>query len=341
MNVAELLEKRKPEWKELEDLLDETKKVTSNSLLFNPEKASRFTMLYRSVCSDLALAESYELPPGTIHYLNGIVGRAHHYLYCSSRSGWKNFQYLIFTEIPRWILTDFTFWLAFILFWGPFFTCLFMSHLDTSFPERVISGEQLKIVEKMYGTSFDQIDFDDRMFMVGYYIRNNGGIGLQCFAMGIIGGICGAMILLSNSIQLGVIFGYMTSSLVDPQTRTNFTTFVLAHSSFELTAIVMSAAAGMRLGFAFFVTHGYRRIDSVRLAARKAGPIMMVAFVLFCLAALIEGIISPNPFLSLGYKQGIAIVTGCMLFIYIVVLGGISQYRALKNLPVTTVEEEQ
>lgn len=320
MNIAELIDQRKPEWKELETLLS-TRKTIRSSILSDPEKIARFTALYRSVCSDLALAESWQFPAETVHYLNGIVGQAYHQLYRTQQKERSNIRRILFEEIPRSILFDPIFWLSFLLFWGPFGICFFLCHLDSTFAEKVLDKVQISLMETMYERSFDTMDFSERFTMAGFYIWNNGGIGLKCFALGLIGGICGAYILCSNSIYLGVVFGFMTGSTISPEASTNFTTFVVAHGPFELTAIIMSAAAGMKMGFAFFSTHGYRRFDSVRIAARKAVPIMITAFTLFCLAALLEAFVSPCPWLPLIFKQGIALFSSLLLFIYIVVLG--------------------
>ena len=61
--------------------------------------------------------------------------------------------------------------------------------------------------------------------------------------------------LLSNGIVLGTVFGHMA---VSPHAA-NFFTFVTAHTSFELTAIVVAAAAGLRLGWGLIDTQGQSR----------------------------------------------------------------------------------
>ncbi len=335
MKTAELLARRKPEWQELEGLVAEFKKV--NRSMTDPEKIVRFTSLYRSVCSDLALAESRHMPGEVVQYLNDMVAKAHHELYRTSRSKKFQFRKTVFEDIPRWILTDKIFWFAFLLFWIPFFFCIGASRYDQYFPQRIVGQRSLDAMEKMY--SYDKNDRSSPVFrvdMVGFYIKNNGGIGLKCFALGILGGIIGAYILLSNSISLGCIYGYMSSSAVDEKVSQNFTTFVTAHSSFELTAIILSAAAGMRLGIAFFSTGGLRRFDSVRLAARRATPVALFAFVLFCFAALIEGFVSPTSYIPYFVKLEIAIISGFLLFVYIVVCGLIS---LKKNQPVPSQED--
>src|SRR5690606_33179082 len=93
-----------------------------------------------------------------------------------------------------------------------------------------------------------------------------------------------------------------------------------AHGPFELTAIVLSAAAGMRLGFALVSTEGLSRGDSLARAAKTSLPIMMVAVVLFFLAAIIEGFISPS---SLPYeiKAIVAMTSSLLLMFYFALLG--------------------
>ena len=70
----------------------------------------------------------------------------------------------------------------------------------------------------------------------------------------------------------------------------NFFTFVTAHSAFELTAIVVSAAAGLRLGWGLIDTQGQSRMSSLRREAVNGLPAVGAAVVLFVLAALVEGL---------------------------------------------------
>ncbi|MDO5567323.1 MAG: stage II sporulation protein M, partial [Planctomycetia bacterium] len=155
--------------------------------------------------------------------------------------------------------------------------------------------------------------------------------GLQCFSYGILGGIGGLFIVVSNAISLGTVFGAMMGPNVDPTASAHFREFVIAHGPFELTAIVLSAAAGMKMGFGFIWTNGYTRFDSVRRAAVNAAPIATVACVLFCLAALLESFISPSPLFSKDVKIAIAYFSAVVLIYYILVLGGIACYKAYKN----------
>jgi uncharacterized membrane protein SpoIIM required for sporulation len=153
--------------------------------------------------------------------------------------------------------------------------------------------------------------------MWGFYINNNAGIGLQCFAWGLLV-VPGLLVTMFNAIFLGSAFGYMARPDV-PEGR-NFFHFVTAHGPFELTAVVLSAAAGMKLGFALVMTHGLSRVDSLRKSARETLPTAVAAVVLFGFAALIEGFISPSP-LPYEIKAAIAVFSTGLLMFYFVFLG--------------------
>src|SRR5690606_20677456 len=100
----------------------------------------------------------------------------------------------------------------------------------------------------------------------------------------------------------------------------NFFQFVTAHGPFELTAIALSAGAGLRMGLGLFSTGGLRRIDSLRRSALQAVPIMSAAVVLFFLAAFTEGFVSPSP-LPYVVKAAWAIMSSGLMMFYFVVLG--------------------
>ena len=186
----------------------------------------------------------------------------------------------------------------------------------------------------MYSRDFSS-NFFERLPMASFYLRNNAGIGLKCFAFGILGAIPGFLILALNAIWLGVVYGYMLGPQCSPDVAARFTEFTTAHGPFELTAIVLSAAAGMRLGFGLVMTRGYTRVESLRRAAIKASPAIFVGFALFSIAACIEAFISPNPMTwldgtwlnALMIKRMIFWLSIVVLLVYFVALGGLSILR--------------
>ena len=314
MKVSQLLERRQAGWAELEKMCRDLEMGRARRL--GPQGILRFASAYRSACADLALADAYQLPPHTVQYLHELVGRAHNQLYRSKMFRWREWATELFHNVPRRILFDRVVWLAFLTFWGIFFAAMALGYSSRPFCNEVVGAEALDSLEQSFSEPIQGRDMGSSSFMGGFYVIHNAGIGLRCFAAGLLLGVGGLFITVSNALQLGTMFGYMFT--VD--SRDNFLTFVTAHGPFELTAIVFSAAAGMRLGFSLVATGGLSRSASLRRAVDTSAPTMAMAVVLFCCAALIEGFLSPSG-VPYAVKASVAIVSTLILFIYVFVLG--------------------
>ncbi len=333
MTISELIAAREPDWKALEDLINSYSNVFHRK---TPEDVARLTSLYRAASSDLALAESYQLPEATVGYLNNLVGRAHNCLYRRRRISWSDFWRVVFFDAPRWIVSDPTFWVALALFWIPFCACEYKCMANPEFAEQVVGRAQLEMIREMYSRNLNENPID-RLDMVAYYIYHNGSIGLKSFCLSVLGLVPGLLILVSNAATLGSVFGYMQSGATSSDATFNFLEFTAAHGPFELTAIVLSATAGMRIGFGLIRTRGYSRLDSIRRSAIQAFPAVATALLLFSLAATIEGLISPsrNEWLcallgieSIALKKGLAYCSAALLIFY---FGGLGGLGAIKN----------
>ncbi len=319
MKVADLIEKRQSLWQELEQLCtDDWAKIRND-----PDQLARFSDLYRSTCADLALAESYNLPPQTIDYLHRLVAVAHNQLYRSSKYQWQKWYKVLIEDTPQAIFSEPCVHFCFIVFWGLFVTAAYLSYNDSIWPNfaaDVVGQTTLDSVEESY-SQFAGRGFGQNSVMTGFYIFNNAGIGLKCF-VSMLFLIPGFVTLSSNAVMLGAIIGYMfRPDLGDASI--NFKTFITAHGPFELTAIVLSAGAGLKIGLSWLITNGMDRKESLFKTAREALPIIMCAVVLFCLAALIEGFVSPTPekFMPWWAKGSVSVFTSLLLMFYFVILG--------------------
>lgn len=314
MKVSQLLEKRRAQWRELELFCAELKHGHGRRM--GGAGVARFAALYRSACADLALADAYQLPPDTVQYLHQLVGRAHNQLYRSQLFRWHEWGHTMFVNVPRQLLADRTLWLAFAVFWGVFLAAMYFGYASSEFCEQVVGEATLAQLENMYSKPIARNSSNMSSFMTGFYVLHNPSIGLRCFAAGLLFGVGGLFITVSNALQLGAMFGHMVTF----EHRENFFEFVTAHGPFELTAIVFSAAAGMRLGFALVDTRGQSRVGALRKAASESMATAGAAVVLFCLAALIEGFLSPSgaPYVV---KAGVAVLSTLLLLGYVFGLG--------------------
>jgi uncharacterized membrane protein SpoIIM required for sporulation len=350
MKVAELLQARRRNWQELEQLCMEMESRKQRGKL-SAATLSRFAALYRAACADLALADSYQLPENTVQYLHRLVGRAHNQLYRSQRFNVHLWAKVLLEDVPQRVFNDRCVQAVFILFWGVFILSAVLAASKDVWPqyaEAMVGDEMLEQLEESFKDPIAGRDPRANFMMAGFYIWNNTGIGLQCFVGGLLV-IPGLFIMLFNAAHLGACFGYMARP--DVPEGANFFHFVTAHGPFELTAIVLSAGAGLRLGLSWIsgawrsegglkfrptswwlplgttvlsggaVTFFFlRRSHSLRKAAEYAMPIMGSAMVMFFLAALIEGFLSPSG-LPYALKATVAVLSSGLLMFYFVVLG--------------------
>jgi uncharacterized membrane protein SpoIIM required for sporulation len=318
MKVAELVQERRRNWQELEQLCMKLEAARRRPI--GAADVSRFSSLYRAACADLALADSYQLPPNTIQYLHRLVGRAHNQLYRTNTFEMSRWFHTLLYEVPQRIFRDPCIQVSFFLFWGIFIAAAVLSaspRLWPGFAEAVASEAMLEQLEDSFSQRPSGRDPIINPAMAAFYIHHNTGIGLSCFAGGMLF-LPGIVITVYNAAALGACFGYM--SRPDIAAGQNFFEFVTAHGPFELTAIVLSAGAGLRLGLGWIRTLGLRRADSLRKAATEAMPIMGAAMILFFMAAMIEAFISPSA-LPYWFKATIAVLCSGLLMTYFVILG--------------------
>jgi uncharacterized membrane protein SpoIIM required for sporulation len=332
MRVADRLAQREASWQELERLVDRMsqhplRRQSAGDVL-------RLGQLHRSVCTDLMLAESHDLPRDTVSYLHGLVGRSHNLLYRAGGFRFRNLGQTLFDEAPRRLRRDPALRVSAATFFLSFLICGLVTAAQPGFARQVVGDAFLAEIDHMYSRPFDSLTREgagrNDVAMAGYYIQHNTSIGLQCFAWGILLGLGSLWQLLSNGIVLGTIFGHMASSPQAPL----FFTFVTAHTSFELTAIVLAGAAGLRMGWGLVDTGGLARFASLRREARHALPALCASVVLFILAAFVEGFISAS---SLPYaaKASVAICSALLIAIYLT-LGGRGGRSSLEKTAISS-----
>ena len=272
MKVVELLERRRVNWQELDHLCDRVQSGAGKRV--PPAEISRLGALYRAACADLALAYAYQLPQNTVQYLHRLVGRAHNQLYRSRRFELSKWAHMLLFEVPKTIFHDRCVQTMFCVFWGVFILSAYLAYSKTAWPdfvEQIWTAEGIQSLEKMYENPIQSTPRtgDTNSLMAGLYIWNNTGIGLQCFAWGLLV-VPGMLITMFNAIKLGAAFGYMARP--DVPAGDNFFHFVTAHGPFELTAIILMAGAGLRLGLSWMMTKGLTRSSALRKAGRQVMP---------------------------------------------------------------------
>src|SRR6202044_2808702 len=127
--------------------------------------------------------------------------------------------------------------------------------------------------------------------MAGFYVNNNVGIALRCFATGLFFGLGSAFYLVANGLSTGAIMGYVASHGAGD----NILTFVVGHGSLELGAIVLAGGGGLSLGWSIVAPGDKTRVASLQATARSVVIVMFGAAVMLFMAAAVEGFWSGSP----------------------------------------------
>lgn len=312
MSPARFVQERSPSWDELDQMLVlfEGKAARSRTALL------KFARLYRSACTDLSLAAAFRLSRQDQARLEDLVARGHTVLYSVPRRSIKDIWTYVLNTVPAAVRADIHVKICLFLFFVPFFLCGIMAYNSRAFAASVAGEAVLESYQDMHNGVREPLKLGDFVGATGFYIANNVGIDLITFGLGALGGIGSIFFCLYNAVYLGTIIGF----LLNTPARTNIISWAAGHAAFELTAVALSAAAGMRIGFALLAPGTRTRMLAIREEALASMPVMFSAALLTFLAAFLEAFLGPlDAPLPVKLAVGIsALVTMCGYFL----LGG-------------------
>lgn len=286
MTRDEFVAARASRWSELERLLD------AEGTSKDGERIRQVAALYRELCADLMQVRSLGFGPDLRRRLDALAARSNNFLYrVPARHGHSAMRGLIL-DFPALVRREWAFVLtAGVLFWLPLALGTFGALSIPNFSERVLPAEMLEQMSSSYSDGFGSGRSEGQdAAMSGFYVYNNIGIAFRCFATGVLFGTGSIFFLVYNGLVIGTVIGHVASV----GHGRNILTFVGGHSAFELTAIVISGAAGLKLGYSLIATGGLTRIGSLQKAGKPALGLVFGAACMLALAALVEGFWSPS-----------------------------------------------
>ncbi len=315
MTREELLRLRKDRWTRLQELIGSAEAGLGTHRL-GPAGVAELAQLYRALAGDLMLVRRDKLGADLERHLDNLASRAHNALYAGTSVGNRfKLASLLLDFAPALRRNLRFFLLASVLFYGPTFVAGYAAYVDETYALAVLSEGQLSQMEEMHSKGHKEgRDSDADAGMTGFYVFNNIGIAFRCFATGILFGLGPIFFLLYNGLMGGVVVGHLSRIGY----AENIFSFVSTHAPWELTAIVISGAAGLQMGYALVSTQGRTRLGNLQahgleLLRQVAGTAAFLA-----IAALIEGWYSPSSLPSIvKYYSGAvgwALVYGLIIF---------------------------
>jgi len=304
-------ERRRPDWEALGALGAKAQKGGIKKL--EPADVVRVSPLYRSVCADLATAQAARYSAPLVDYLLGLTAAAHGMMYGphakrddEKRKGSMRRAWLV--AFPRAVRArKREMLLAAALFFIPFTLGALLTLRDPTFAFRVVPEAMLRPLTEAYSKGFDGgRETGEGALMAGFYVYNNVGIALRCFACGIFLGLGSAFYLVQNGLSIGAVLGYVASQGAGG----NIGLFIIGHGSLELGAIVLAGGAGLSIGWSIVAPGDLPRVTSLQRRAREILVIVAGASVMLVMAAAIEGFWSAS-----AAPQAVKLAVGGTLFV--------------------------
>jgi uncharacterized membrane protein SpoIIM required for sporulation len=272
---------------------------------------------YLGLCQQLAIAKERMYDSALLDRLNHRVLDLYRELYRYRAESRFNFYAFVKRDFPLAIYRHRYFVLvAFLLLLVPGLITGAWTYFDDEAIYSVLDSSQVRQMERSYDPETGKIgrerEADSDIFMFGFYIQNNISIAFRCFAGGLLLGIGTLFVLLFNGMFMGGIAGHLTRlDYVD-----TFYPFVVGHGAFELTAIVFSGAAGLRLGYAILNPGQLSRLDGLRQAGREVVPMLYGIVLMLIIAALLEAFWSSSSSLSIAIKYSVGALLWSLVLLY-------------------------
>ena len=295
-------------WQQIEESLEKPSKSGNSRVLAEN---------YLLVCQHLSIAKERLYDAALVERLNNLVLDLYRELYRYRAESRLNIYAFFKRDFPLAIYRHRYFILvALLVLVMPGLIAGAWTYIDEDAVYSVLDGPQVREIERMYDPEARKIgrerEADTDIFMFGFYIKNNISVAFRCFAGGIVVGIGTLLVLFFNGMFMGSIAGHLTRlDYVD-----TFYPFVVGHGSFELTAIVFSGAAGLRLGYAILNPGQLSRLDSLRKSGRDVIPMLYGIVLMLIIAAFLEAFWSSNASLSIATKYTVGAILWALVLIY-------------------------
>ena len=308
-----------PRWSSFAARLDQAQRRGLGSL--GEEGVRAFVAEYRDLAADLARLQTAARgrERDEVFYLSRLMAGAHNLLYRGRALTFKDVWRTFAVEAPREVRRSVRpIALAALLLFGPAIIAYAAVLGDPPVARVFIPASMMERAEEGVRRAREGQGYipDPQLFrpvMATTIIANNVQVTFAAFAMGIAFGIGTVLVLVTNGVSLGGVFGLYTSKGIGSL----LLAFVAPHGVLELTAICIAGGAGFLLAAALLVPGNRPRGEALRANGRRAIRLIAASTVLLLIAGTLEGFVSPIETWPLSWKLGVSAVTAVFLAAYL------------------------
>ena len=319
MTVDRFVEDRRARWARLENLISEANGRVER---LAPSDVLELGRLYRSASSDLAVARRDFALDAATERLNDLVATAHALVYSEAPTSGRRLRRFFLHELPSSVRANSRFTaVSLAAFAIPLLATFAIGLLLPEIAATALPPETRQhLAERRLWTDIP----DGYRPLVGpLIIVNNVRVAVAAFAGGLTAGALTLYLLVANGAFLGtvlaVVQGYGLSG--------GLLTFTAAHGPLEISCIVLSGGAGLRLAWALLRPGDRSRRDALRLAGAQAIRVMLLIIPALGVAGILEAFLSPSD-APIALKVTVGVVVGLALWSYIFLVGRPSRKSA-------------
>lgn len=290
LKSAKFREERQHDWSRLSGLLEKVESKGARSL--SDEQLLAIPVLYRSALSSLSVARATSLDQSLVEYLEGLCARAYFVVYGTRPwigqrlgnyfvRGWSNAVRGIWKEtLASFLIVVFSVLLGFFLVrQNPDLYFSFVS------PEMANGRDPTASYQTLRDTIYGNADQGEKGAFAAYLFQNNATVSLFAFALGFAFCVPTAMLLIANSTSLGAMLAVFAAKGLGWQ----FAGWIMIHGVTEFYAIILSGAAGFKIGLAVAFPGDKTRLDAASEAGRACGGVMAGVVLMLVVAGILEG----------------------------------------------------
>ncbi|MFT5563440.1 MAG: putative membrane protein SpoIIM required for sporulation [Myxococcota bacterium] len=286
MDIDDLLHRRRGAWDQLREL---TSRASRHPARLSDVEIDDLIDGYLDTSADLAAVRSTELSPVLSSELTRLVADSSTVVYGTSARSRGAFSEFAMVQLPAAVFTMRLQVLiaAIALVLPAVLMGSFIVRDDRALPLAGSEQDIRAFVEQDFTEYYTENPNPVFAAMVG---TNNIQVGALAFGAGVLGALPSLYLLSFNGLNIGVAGGIITA-YGRPDI---FWTSILPHGLLELSAIIVSGAAGIRLGWALLAPGDRRRSKALADEGQRAAVVMLGLVFAFTISALLEGFITPR-----------------------------------------------
>ncbi|ARS27780.1 stage II sporulation protein M [Sphingomonas sp. KC8] len=279
------------DWRRLEHLLAIAEQRSLKAL--DDDELMALPVLYRQALSSLSVARETSLDRALVEYLESLCARAYFFLYGVRTSAGTRLAQFFLHDWPAAIRALWPETIAALLLTlaGMVAAYVLVAHDSTWFysiiPADLASGRDptasaAQLRDTLYGGGGQ----DGLSIFATFLFTHNAQVAILAFALGFAFGVPSALLLVYNGCMMGAFFALF----VPHGLGVALGGWLAIHGTTEMLAIILSGAAGLRIGRAIAFPGQRSRLRAASDAGKGSATAMAGVVVMLMVAGLLEGI---------------------------------------------------